>query len=126
MENNKNHILFTFRNVIAKGRMNSANTNTGGYPASELRAWLEGAAGDGSGPFAAKLKAALGGNYLYGIFKLHSVKGSSAWDKYIIFPQTEIEAYGYQSFGDELIDHNTNVQYPIYQKSTTYRIKRYN
>lgn len=59
-------MLFTFRNVIAKGRMNSTDANAGGYPASAMRAWLEGANGDGNGAFAVWLNAALGGgNCLY-------------------------------------------------------------
>jgi hypothetical protein len=48
-ENTKNHILFTFRNIPLRKRMNSSDTNTGGYIASELRAFLEGTAGDGTG-----------------------------------------------------------------------------
>jgi hypothetical protein len=73
-ENTKNHIVFTFRNCIALGRMNSSDTNTGGYAASELRTWLEGASGDGSGTFATGLKTALGSAYLYTIRKIHSTK----------------------------------------------------
>jgi hypothetical protein len=125
-ENDKNHILFVFRNVIAKGRMNPTNTNTGGYPASELREWLEGAAGDGSGPFSTKLNAALGGNYLYTISKLHSAKGAGQWDSYTVWPPTEIEVFGYQVYGDELAQANTNVQLPIFKNSMVYRIKRFN
>ncbi|MDR1837641.1 MAG: hypothetical protein LBQ89_08290, partial [Treponema sp.] len=40
VENVKNHILFTFRNIICQGRMNPTNTNAGGYMASEMRIWL--------------------------------------------------------------------------------------
>jgi len=124
-ENTKNFILFTFRNNIAQGRMNASNTNANGYPASELRAWLEGASGDGSGIFATKLKAALGGNYLYTINKYHSIKSGSAWGNYTVFPPSEIEVFGNQTFGDELNGYNTNVQIPLYQMSAVYRCKRY-
>jgi hypothetical protein len=51
----KNHILFTFRNIICHGYMNSSDTNVGGYPATLVRTWLEGS-------FATGLKAALGGD----------------------------------------------------------------
>jgi hypothetical protein len=125
-ENVKNHVLFTFRNVIVKGRMNSSDTNANGYPACELRAWLEGAAGDGSGSFAAGLKAAMGGNFLYTIRKTHSIKGGNAWNSFTVWLPTEIEVFGYQTYGDETAQYNTNVQFPIFQKSAVYRIKRFN
>jgi hypothetical protein len=32
----------------------------------------------------------------------------------------------YQTFGDEANQYNLNVQFPIFQNSTVYRIKRYN
>jgi hypothetical protein len=133
-ENAKNHVLFTFRNVICQGQMNAANDNTGGYPATLMREWLEGAAGDGTGVFATKLKSALGGSYLYTIRKLHSKKRGTQWEdpvwaSYTVFLMSELEIFGYQTFGDELTGtscYNTNVQFPIYQKSYAYRIKRFN
>jgi hypothetical protein len=143
--NAKNHVLFTFRNCILRHRMNPADTNAGGYPASELRAFLEGANGDGTGQYAGDsavpvaavmnaLKAALGGDYLYTIRKLHSRKRGTGWEdpvwaSYTVFLMSEIEVFGYQAFGDELTGpscYNTNVQFPIFQKSYAYRIKRYN
>jgi hypothetical protein len=133
--NTKNHILFTFRNCIAKGRMNSSDTNAGGYPASELRSWLEGAAGDG-GTFAPRLRAQLGNTqdglgYLYTVRLYHGNKHAQAydaanWKSFTVFPPTEIEVHGFQTWGDELSTYNTNVQYPIYQKSFDKRIKKFN
>jgi hypothetical protein len=122
----KNHILFTFRNIICQGYINPTNTNVGGYPATEMRAWLEGADGDGSGPLATKLKAALGGNYLLTMHLVHSIKGNTALNDFTVFLPTEIEIFGYQGFGDELVEWNTNIQFPIYAKSTIFRVKRYN
>jgi hypothetical protein len=52
-ENAKNHIVFTFENCPLTKRMNAANTNTGGYAATEMRTYLE----DG---FLTGLVAALG------------------------------------------------------------------
>ena len=125
-ENAKNHVLFVFKNIVAKGRMNATDTNTGGYAASELRTWLEGANGDGSGTFATALKAALGGNYLYTVSKYHSRKGSSEAKNYTVFLPTEVEFFGNQTYGDELNYYNTNVHFPIYQRSTIHRVKRWN
>jgi hypothetical protein len=124
----KNHILFTFRNVICQGRMKASNDNSGGYPATLMRTWLEGSSGDGTGVFATKLKAALGGpvNYLLTQRLAHSTKGATAWNSFTVFLPTEIEVLGAQTYGDELASWNTNVQYPIYAKSGVFRIKRFN
>jgi hypothetical protein len=126
-ENTKNHILFTFRNVVARARMNSTNTNAGGYPATEFRTWLEGASGDGSGSFATGLKAALGGNDpLLTIRKLLSNKVDWAWVNCTVWPPTEDEVFGESSWGDSSYGDGIKVHFPIYQKSSIYRVKRYN
>jgi hypothetical protein len=122
-ENTENHILFTFRHCIAKGRINSSDTNTGGYQASEARIWLEGASGDGSGVFAMGLKAALGGNFLYTIRKAHSKKGAYDWNNYTVWLPTEVEVWGRQTYGDELNQYNTNIHLPIFQKGYAFLIK---
>jgi hypothetical protein len=126
-ENTQNHVLFTFRNVIARGRVNSTDVNAGGYTASELRIWLEGVNGDGNATFANRLRTALGGNFLYTIRKAHSAKGGSAWNSYTVWPPTELEVFGFNTYGDDNRDiWNTNVQFPIYQNSCVYRCKRFN
>jgi hypothetical protein len=127
-ENTKNHILFTFRNVICQGYMKASNDNAGGYPATLMRTWLEGTSGDGTGVFAVKLKAALGGavNYLYTMRLVHSIKGNYSYNSFTVFLPTEIEVFGYKTYGDESNQYNTNVQYPIYMRSGDYRIKRFN
>jgi hypothetical protein len=123
----KNHILFTFRNIVAKGRMNSSNTNAGGYPATELRTWLEGASGDGSGPFATGLKAAFGGNDpLLTIRKLLSNKGDWGWVSCTVWLPTEDEVFGESSWGEPTLGDGIKVHFPIYQESSIYRVKRYN
>ena len=48
----KNHIRFDFSTVPLCKRMNPTNDNAGGYKASEMRAFLEGVNGDGSGDYA--------------------------------------------------------------------------
>jgi hypothetical protein len=127
MEVTKNHILFTFRNVVARARMNASDNNTGGYPATEFRTWLEGASGDGSGPFATGLKAALGGNNpLLTIRKLLSNKVNWAWANCTVWPPTEDEVFGGSSWGESGYGDGMKVHLPIYQKSSIYRIKRYN
>jgi hypothetical protein len=71
-------------------RMNAGNTNSGGYPASEMRAFLEGAAGDGSGPFELGLKTAIG-DYLYTVKRYTSVKNGMAWNDFTVFLPTALE-----------------------------------
>jgi hypothetical protein len=137
----KNHLLFTPRNVWFSKRVNPTNDNAGGYPASELRAFMEGVNGDGTGDYvgsttvttAALLNALIaqlngGGaeNYILPIRKYHSIKGAGSWKTYSLWLPTELEVFGYSTYGDEAVQYNTNVQFPIYAKSGVYRIKRKN
>jgi hypothetical protein len=146
-ENAKNHILFTFRNIPLRKRMNASNDNAGGYAASEVRAFLEGTAGNGTGDksgvttaaFMNALKAQIG-DYLYTIRKAHSTKSGQAWNNYTVFLLSELEAFGYPCYGDEGVymaaittpaiaaraGWLTNIHIPIFQKSYEYLIKRYN
>jgi hypothetical protein len=146
-ENTKNHVLFTFRNIPLNKRMNSSDTNASGYIVSELRAFLEGVNGDGTGDksgvttaaFMNVLKAQIG-DYLYTIRKEHSVKSGSMWTSYTVWPVSEIEMFGVPVYGDEGVympaitspsiaaraSAITPVHIPLYQKSYAYRVKRYN
>jgi len=132
-ENAKNHIVFAFANIPLKSRVNSTNDNAGGYVASELRAFLEGTAGNGTGDksgvttaaFLNALKAQLGDDIFYTIRKTHSAKGGPGWASYTLFVSTELEMFGEQVYGDEANYWNTNVQFPIYRDSELYRVKRY-
>ena len=117
-ENTKNHILFTFRNCIAQGRMNATDTNSGGYGASELRLWFE-------EKFMPGLKKALGGDYLYPVNRLLSTKGNWAWFTDTVFLPTEREVWGSLSWGEAEFDGGTPGQYPIYFY-TAYKGKRFN
>jgi hypothetical protein len=107
--------------------MNATDTNTGGYNAAELRAWLEGTSGDGSGSFAAGLKAALGGNNpILTIRKLLSNKETWAWISSTVFLMSNHEVFGAPHFADTLWDDGVAVHLPIYQKGSQYRVKRWN
>jgi hypothetical protein len=119
-QNIKNHILFTFDSIVLKRRMNPTNNNAGGYPASELRIFLEGATGDGSGPFAIGLKNAIG-NYLYTVRRYTSTKGAMAWNNYTVFLPTEKEVgadfyYDHTAIypGDEKDDYDLQLRWQIY------------
>ena len=136
-ENSKNHILFNFRNIPLKARMNSSDTNTGGFAASVMKTFLD-------STFAPALRAQLAGggaeDYIYSIRAAHSTKSNQAWATHTLWLPTELEVFGFPTYGDEGVylasdvatsnaaraGWNTNVQFPIFQKSYEYRIKRYN
>jgi hypothetical protein len=123
----KNHVVFAFRNIVAKGRMNATNVNAGGYNSTELRAWLEGASGDGSGSFSAGLKTALGGNNpILTIRKLLSNKTDWAWINATVFLLSTLEVFGSPGFGQTEYNDGVGVHLPIYQQGSQYRVKRWN
>lgn len=118
--NKKNHILWTFRNIVLQKRMNETNTNAGGYGESELKKFLGRA-------FAVGLGNALGSSgYLYKISRSISRKGATWFVANTVFLPTEVEVFGVPTYGDDQIKWNTNIQYPIYRDSSFYRVKTYN
>jgi hypothetical protein len=136
-ENNKNHLLFTFRNIPLRKRMNPTDTCIGGYGASEVRAFLEGANGDGTGAYSGVttaaflngLKAAIG-DYILPVRRLLSIKPSSGanwdWVTCSLFLPSEHEIFGESAYSDPAADDGLKVPFPIYQKAAAYRCKRYN
>lgn len=119
-ENTKNHILWTFKNVVLQRQMNSSGTNTGGYNASAMKTYLDGV-------FALGLGSALGSSdYLYTISRAISKKSSAEWVRNTVFLPTEVEVFGVATYGDDQNEWNTNIQYPIYRDSSYYRCKKYN
>ena len=119
-ENKKNHILWTFRNIVLQKRMNATDTNAGGYRASELKKYLDEV-------FAAGLGKELGSSgYLYTIMRAISKKGATEFVTDTVFLPTEVEVFGVPTYGDDQIAWNTNIQYPIYRDSSFYRVKKYN
>lgn len=120
MENTKNHILWTFKNVVLQKAMNNSDTNAGGYSASTMKTYLDGV-------FALGLGAALGSSdYLYTISRAISKKSSTEWVRNTVFLPTEVEVFGVATYGDDQNGWNTNIQYPIYRDSSYYRCKKYN
>jgi hypothetical protein len=129
----KNHILFVFANVPLRYRMNPSNDNAGGYHASDMRAFLDGTNGDGTGSkagvttgaFYNALKAQLG-NYLLKIRRLFSNKTDWAWQSYSLWLPSENEVFGANAWGEAGYGDGQKLHLPLYQKSYAYRIKRYN
>jgi len=111
-ENDKNHVIFVFRDVIALSYIGDANE----YANSEVSNWLDG--NGGNGVVAGKLKEQLGGEYLYTISRRYNQGGlyqSALW-----LP-TETEICGCMADPDM-----PQIQIPLYQRSYDYRIKRHN
>ncbi|MDR0403588.1 MAG: DUF6273 domain-containing protein [Treponema sp.] len=98
--------------------MNPTDTNTGGYAASEMAAYLN----DG---FKTGLQAVLG-DYLYPIRRLLSIKGDWAWKTDTVFLPTEREVWGTPVWGETNRDGGFQAQYPVYRDSVIYKAKRHN
>jgi hypothetical protein len=119
-QNTKNHILFMFRHCPVQVKMNGTSSIVGGFPNASLKTYLD-------ETFTPALITAIGGtDYIYQIKVAHSTKGSYSWQTYKLWVPTEVEVFGCQTFGDELNSYNTNLQFPIFQKSSEYRVKNYN
>ena len=129
----KDHIRFDFANLSLRGRMNANNDNTGGYPASEMRAFLEGANGDGTGSksgvtTAACLNALKNqiGDCILPVRRSLSTKGSNSWITCSLWLPTEHEIFGTSVLGESNYDDMQKLHIPLYRDSWLYRLKRLN
>jgi hypothetical protein len=129
----QNHVRFDFANVPLRGRMNAGNDNTGGYPASEMRAFLEGVNGDGTGgksgvttaAFLNALKAQIG-DYILPVRRLLSNKVIWAWVTCSLWLPSEDEVFGESAWGESGYGDGQKLHIPLYRDSYLYRIKRNN
>ncbi|MBO4507092.1 MAG: hypothetical protein J5747_00470 [Spirochaetaceae bacterium] len=117
-ENTKDHVVMQFRNCVLEKRMNATDTNSGGYPASELYAWL-------NDKFKTGLIAALG-NYLYTVRRLLSTKGGWSWADDTVFLPTECEVWGSCIWSEAGYGGGFQAQWPAYRDSAVYKVKTYN
>jgi hypothetical protein len=141
----KNHIQFDFANVPLRGRMNPTNINAGGYTASEMRVFLDGLNGDGTGDFVyasspenpviagAFLAALIAqiGDYIIPVRKLldESIFDGTqtwAWRTYRLFLHSENDVFGANAWGRPGYGDGQKLHIPLYRDSYAYRIKRYN
>jgi hypothetical protein len=141
----QNHILFSFVNVPLKARMNPLDINAGGYNASEMRVFLDGLNGDGTGNFVydsspanpvvagAFLAALIGqiGDYVLPIKRLldESVFGETptrVWRTYRLFLHSENDVFGANAWGRPGYGDSQKLHLPLYRDSYAYRLKRTN
>jgi hypothetical protein len=87
--NAANHIVFAFKNIVGLHTMNLSDTNTGGYPATSMRTFLE----DGDFGFLAGIINSIG-NYVYSVNRLISTKGAFSWNSNKVWLPTENEVFG--------------------------------
>ena len=141
-----NHIQFDFANVPLRARMNPSNINAGGYHVSEMRVFLDGLNGDGTGDFAypsqapenpvvagaflAALTAQIG-DYIIPVRKLldESIfEGTQtwAWRTYRLFLHSENDVFGANAWGRAGYGDGQKLHAPLYRDSYAHRIKRYN
>jgi hypothetical protein len=107
--------------------------NTGGYPATEMRAFLDGANGDGTGgksgvttaTFLNALKAQIG-NYILPVRRLLSNKNGWAWITCSLWLPSENEVFGTNAWGEAEYGDGQKLHIPLYRDSFQYRIKRNN
>ncbi|MDR2095054.1 MAG: DUF6273 domain-containing protein [Treponema sp.] len=129
----KNHLRFDFANVPLRKRMNPINDNTGGYPATEMRAFLDGVNGDGTGDrdgvttaaFLNALKAQIG-DYILPVRRLLSNKVDWAWVTCSLWLPSENEIFGANAWGEAGYGDGQKLHIPLYRDSYAHRIKRYN
>jgi hypothetical protein len=119
VENTENHILFSFRNCVTTRQMNSTDINTGGYAASAMKTYLDGA-------FANGLRTALGGDFLYPVSRLLSKSDTDwAWNVNTVFLPTEYEVWGAPVWSHVGYGGGFQCQWPIFRE-TVYKGKRFN
>jgi hypothetical protein len=114
------HVVFQFQNVPVARRMNPENDNGGGYPASEMRAYL-------TGEFLSGLKdAGVPEGVLWGPARVVSGKGDGA--KTIndeLWLPTEREMFGSQTHSDAGHETEGNQARLLYYAAPASRIKVY-
>ena len=125
----KNHIVMVTRHNIARGRMNATDVTTGGFLASELRAWVDGAAGNGDGSLATGLKAALGGNNPLVTrmeYFSNTPAGGGEWANTTVSLLDPRGVFGEPGFSAGPWDGLLSIHLPIYGAGAQYRVKRWN
>jgi len=119
-ENKRNHFLFTFKDCPVSKRMNATDTNVNGYAATEMRTFLE-------GDFKNALVAAMGGDFILPVRRLLSTSDSNwDWETDTVFLPTEYEVLGAPVWSHVGYGGGFQCQFPIFQNSCEYLVKRLN
>ena len=115
----QHHIVMVSKNCVFQHAMNSTATNTGGYPASELKTWLNDAVKTG-------LVNAIGITPKT-VRRLLDTKGDWAWTAETVFIPTEVEVFGHQAWSNNKgYSTGSSVQWPLFSEFPQKRIANWN
>jgi hypothetical protein len=117
-ESSSNHIVFTFRNSIAYGIINEY-VGTLWYMNTAIHNYLENRVAPRLEQLFSINISSVGRRIPYGDSEMQ-------WAHCKLFLPTEEEVFGSRFVGKDFIDDGLKIQLPIYAKSLTYRIKKYN
>ena len=113
------HIVMVSKNCVFQHAMNSTAANTGGYPASELKTWLNDAVKTG-------LVNAIGITPKT-VRRLLDIKDDWAWTAETVFIPTEVEVFGHQVWSNNKgYSTGSSVQWPLFSKYPQMRIANWN
>lgn len=115
----QHHIVMVSKNCVFQHAMNSTDKNAGGYPASELKTWLNDAVKTG-------LVNAIGITPKT-VRRLLDTKGDWAWTAETVFIPTEVEVFGHQAWSNNKgYSTGTSVQWPLFSEFPQMRIANWN
>ena len=115
----QHHIVMVSKNCVFQHAVNSTATNTGGYPASELKTWLNDAVKTG-------LVNAIGITPKT-VRRLLDTKGDWAWTAETVFIPTEVEVFGHQAWSNNKgYSTGSSVQWPLFSEFPQKRIANWN
>ena len=113
------HILMVSKNCVLQHVMNSADDNTGGYAASELCTYLNGAVNTG-------LVSAIGITPKT-VHRLLDNKSSWSWVAETVFIPTEVEVFGCCAWSNNSGNSvGSSMQWPLFAQFPQKRIAKYN
>lgn len=115
----QHHIVMVSKNCVFQHAMNSTATNTGGYPASKLKTWLNDAVKTG-------LVNAIGITPKT-VRRMLDTKDSWEWTAETVFIPTEVEVCGHQAWSNNKgYSTGSSVQWPLFAAHPQMRIANWN
>lgn len=113
------HILMLAKNCVFQSVMNSTATNSGGYPSSELKTFLNDQVHTG-------LVSAIGITPKT-VRRLLDIGSNWAWTAETVFLPTEVEVFGTRAWGNNAgYSVGSSIQWPIFAKYPQARIATLN
>ena len=111
--------LWTFQNVVFQKLMRQDGGNTG-YADSYLHSFLT------TTFYQALFTASNNSPWFFQTKRLLSTKNNFTTQNCVVFLPCEQEIFGRQIYGDDHLNTNPGIQFPIYRNSKYFRVKSYN